>query len=149
MHPFRLSLMGVFVMLVVLGGLSSSRGASIVSPADDDSRAQLQRDTDDCRRRAIMHTGFDPKDPTPAEAPRKTTTRMKPMPGPEGRALQEAERRQDVRERKKQQVQDEADLESRRAAYDRAMKTCLEGLNHAAEEHGALPVKAGQPALSK
>jgi hypothetical protein len=140
----RLVRIGVFV---ALGVVSSARGAGILAPTGDEPQAQLKRDTDDCRRRATLHTGFDPNDPPSAEAPRKTSARMKPMPGKDSRVLQEEERLEDERARKKQQAEAEADLERRRADYDRAVKTCLAGLNHPVDP-GAAPAATSGPGVS-
>jgi len=119
MHPFRVSLMGAFAALAVV--------SSVRADPTDESLAQQKKVDYECRQWAAQHTGFDPKAPTPSEPPRRIRS-LDPVPRGAGDALlQAARRRDDALARKKQREEQEAELESRRAKYERAVKTCLEG----------------------
>jgi hypothetical protein len=123
MHLSRASLIGAFAALAVV---SSARGDPIGAPTDDQAVAQQRKDESDCRRWASHHTGFDPKESAPSEPPR-TVRPLDPPSGPGHAVLREARQRDEAKARKKQRAQDQADFESRRANYERALKQCLEG----------------------
>lgn len=138
MYVFRISLIGV-VALALIGPV---HGDSLVSP-----EAKRKRDESDCRRRATAHTGFDPKNTESASEtppdPYEKAARLNPAPGVGAGAWgnawaasvqREAERRNVEKARKDQRLQQEADLENQRAAYDRSFKVCLEGRNHSASK---------------
>ena len=144
MHLFRASLVGAFWALALAGPV----GGDSLSL---DPEAQLKRDQSDCRRWATLHTGFDPRNTTSSEAPNphQTVPVLKSVPGAASHgfaasALRDDERRRSARMARKQQVQDEADLEDRRAVYERAVRTCLEGRNHSSNDHSAALI--GEPA---
>lgn len=132
MHLFRAALIGAFLTL----GLVGSVRAESLSP-----EAKLKRDQSDCRRWAILHTGFDPKNTTPSEAPHPEQTLLAPHPAAVGgsrglaaSALRDSEQRRNAIMERKQRAQDDADLEARRAVYERALRTCLEGRNHTVKD---------------
>jgi len=79
---------------------------------------------------AAQHTGFDPKNDTSGEPPPKKDPRLM-RARRQGRCA--AERGASTRRliaRKKQRELDDADLERRRASYDRAVKDLFEGRNY-------------------
>ncbi len=113
--------------LLAIALASSARG---VTPKRDQSAAQQEKDQYECRRWAVAHTGFDPKNP-PSAPPRKTGVQSSPVAGLKGDpVLRKVQRRDEEMARKKQQEQHKAKLEAQRVKYERAVKTCLEGRNY-------------------
>jgi hypothetical protein len=128
MHCSRVSWIGAFLALALV---SPARGDSVVTPKGEKSAAQQKKDKYECHRWATQHTGFDPKDATSSEPPPQKDPRLDAERGARaGGQLNEARRHEDTIARKKQRDVDDADLERRRASYDRALKTCLEGRNY-------------------
>jgi hypothetical protein len=125
--PFsRVALIAAFG---ALAAASSVRG----DPMSSEALAKNRKDNYECHQWASHHTGFDPKQSAPSEPPRKLHP-LDPVPGgPGGAMLKEARRRDDAKAHKRQREQEEADFETRRANYERVLKTCLEG-------RGAAPV---------
>jgi hypothetical protein len=128
MHLSRLSLLGVFAALALA---SAAHGDSVGAPKGEKSVAQQKKDKYECHRWAVQHTGFDPKSDTSSEPPRKTDPRLDAERSAKaGAQLNEARRREDMAARKRQRELEDAELERRRASYDRAVKTCLEGRHY-------------------
>jgi hypothetical protein len=120
MRLFRVWLIGASAALAVVSPASGDT-------AEEEAAAQQKKIAYECRQWASQHTQFDPKEPAPDDTPRRTG-RLDPAPGtPGGALLKQQRRREDEIARKKQHEQEQADFEARRAKYDRALKTCLEG----------------------
>jgi hypothetical protein len=136
MRPFQASLFGALLAF------------SLAVPVRGDSpdEAKLKRDQSDCRRWAAQHTHFDPNETT-SDTPRPPID--PPLGHAPGIAIHDAaaakQREADARRRnemiaRKQRAQDEADLEARRAVYERAVKTCVEGRTASVGDHSTASI---------